>query len=197
MFNLFKKLRTETQPEKFSGIGTIFSSNIVNFSYILEDISPETLIEVLEEYLNQVQSKVLQYNGIVHRYEGSYLLAYWPPQIRKHAQMAFDASCEIIDMLPFLKLRKKQFPFEIDIVLSTGEMQGDYFGPKKQFQIVGKAMSIMERIITFRDDQETAIRFSQDTYVLIKTKRNIEDIGNIQRDDLEDIKIYRNRSANE
>ena len=182
--------------ERFSGVGTIFSSDIVNLNKMLEDISPETIILILKEYLKHVQSKVLKHNGIVLRYEASDLLAYWHPQINNHAQMAFDASCEIIDTLPFLALRKKHFPFEIDIVLGTEEMQGDFFGPKDQFQIVGKAISVMYRITTSQDAQETAIRFSQDTFGLIKTTRNIENIGIIQREGLEDLRVYKNRSAN-
>ncbi len=69
-------------------------------------------------------------------------------------------------------------------------MAGDFFGPTRQFQIIGKARAIVERMTSVNISNKSCILFSQYTREVIRTKDTVEEIGTIERTGLEDLRVF-------
>ena len=184
--------------KNFSGVGTVFSSSIVNISNLLEQFGPLDLIDNLKLYLDHVTSVIEKHGGIVLKFEGDAVLALWYPTRNNtsHAQFAFDAACEVIEKHPPLVHTLKNIFFDVDIVLSTSDLAGNFFGSNKQFQVIGTAMAITDRLNSVHNIQGTMIRMSQYTVDIIKPKDGIKKIATITRDNLEDLKVFTYCPAN-
>ena len=65
-----------------------------------------------------------------------------------------------------------------------------------QPQVVGRAMTIAERLSAGPLPQRSTIRMSQYTYDLIRPQDGIEETGSISRPNLEDLRIFTYCPAN-
>ena len=76
---------------------TISFTDMVNYSTIVEKMSPELAVDFLNEYYNAVHNVILNYNGMVLNYVGdSVMVIYGAPQKQEnHEIMAVSASLRI------------------------------------------------------------------------------------------------------
>ena len=80
--------------------------------------------------------------------------------------------------------------YDVEIVLGTGDMAGDWFGPTKQFQVVGRAAAIADRLSKCSRFNRSFIRMSQYTLDFIKPPEGIEETGKISRENLDDLRVF-------
>lgn len=192
MKNLFRKKRSAYQVEKFTGTGTVLVSNIINVAQLAQNVDPEDLIRILKRYLDHVLPIIEKHSGVVLRFEGDAVLAFWSPKhtAPSHAQLAFDAARTILDSLPDLVAKKEHVIYHVDIILGTGDMAGDFFGPAKQFEIVGKAMAIADRLSRARRIDRSLIRMSQYTANLLSHLEDLEQTESITAGYMEYLDIF-------
>lgn len=185
------------RPEKFTGVGTVLMTDIFNWN-LDHECGPEDMVEFLNSYLSQVTTTIQKHSGVISECVGDVVLGLWHPchQHPNHAQLAFDAAREILTSLPEFMSGQKIVTYDVEIVLGTGRMAGDFFGPTKQYQIVGAAMSIATRLSKARDRRGTCIRMSQYTVDFVHPKDSLQETGTIKRDNLEDLKIFTHYLAN-
>lgn len=197
MKNLFTKKRKGPQLKKFAGEGTVLMSSIIEIQTLLEQLETENLINILNGYLDLVLPTIQKHSGVVHRFEADTVLAFWPSSHENpnHAQLAFDASCEILNSLPNTNAQHEDVDYSVAIVLGTGKMSGDFCGPNKQFQLIGNAMAIAERISRLKTITNSSIYFSQHTLHLLKPIPELEEIEVSTKDNLEDLIIFRYSTA--
>jgi class 3 adenylate cyclase len=197
MINLFRKKRLVSKLDKFTGTGTVLVSKIIDIAKLAHNIDHEDLIRILRRYLDLVVPIIEKHSGIVLRFEGDAVLAFWSPKhtAPSHAQLAFDASRAILDSLPKLISKREDVNYNVDIILGTGDITGDFFGPAKQFQIVGKAMAIADLLSRARKIDHSLIQMSQYTVNLLIHSEDIEQTETIIADGTEDLKIFTYRSA--
>ncbi len=75
-------------------------------------------------------------------------------------------------------------------------MPGDYFGPIRQFQVIGMANAVSTRIGQFPyRAPESAILMSQYTLNLIERPPGLEAVGSVPREGLEDLEIFALRAS--
>ena len=188
----------KTQPETFTGVGTVFVSDVINVEQLIEHLGPEGLIKALSRYLTYVISIVEKHAGTILKYEGDVVFAFWHPKHNNpnHAQLAFDASCEILATLPEPVTSQRHLSYGVDIVLGTGEMAGDLSGPGKRFQVVGKSMAFVDRLSKSRTLKGSSIWMSQYSVELLSHRDGIEQTGEIRGDGLETLKVFTYHPAN-
>ena len=186
------------QLSRFTGIGTVLMTEIIYVDPMPPDVAPEDVIAFLNAHLNHVCGSIEKYSGIVYQILGDDVVAFWHPITSKsnHAQLAFDASRAILDSLPRQPKSMEHFRYFVHIALGTGQMGGDFFGPIKQLQIVGQAVSIASRILKAKKFRRCVARMSQHTVDSIKTSELLRKAGRIKRGDLEPLRIFAYCPAN-
>ncbi|MFH1725063.1 MAG: adenylate/guanylate cyclase domain-containing protein [Elusimicrobiota bacterium] len=184
--------------EKFTGEGTVFRSGIVNSVAMTEILPPQESLGSLKTYLERVSAAIEQHSGRIVRFDGDTVVAFWQGagDDPSHAQAAFDAACAILKSLAPPSGNDADVMMEVRIVLGTGSMGGDFFGPTKQFQIVGAAVLIADHLFKMKDTDGSVIRMSQYTADKINAPEPLQEEGLIKRDGSEDLRVYGYRPAN-
>lgn len=105
---------------------TVFFSDIRGFTTISEELTPEKLVHLLNEYLSAMTEIVMKHKGLVDKYIGDAIMAFWgaPLEQENNAEMACETSLEMQKKLAELnrKWALEKWPaIKIGIGLNTGE----------------------------------------------------------------------------
>ena len=106
-----------------------------------------------------------------------------------HASSAFAAAQQMLAGLPGLLLQQRGAQYHIRVTLGTGELAGEFFGPIKQFQIVGKVRAIADRPDREPASRGSVVRMSQYTADHIEGLENLVERSRIAREGLADLRI--------
>jgi len=81
--------------------GTWFWLAVRKFTTISEKLEPEDLVHLLNEYLDEMTSIILNNQGLVDKYMGDAIMAFWGAPIDQpdHAAMACASSLEMLEKL--------------------------------------------------------------------------------------------------
>ncbi|MBW3002655.1 adenylate/guanylate cyclase domain-containing protein [Candidatus Woesearchaeota archaeon] len=117
---------------------TVFFSDIRGFTTISEKLSPEKLVHILNEYLTAMTDIVMKHEGVVDKYIGDAIMAFWgaPMKQPNHAEMACSTSVDMIKKLGELqkKWAAEKFPeIKIGIGLNTGHAVIGNMGSYERF----------------------------------------------------------------
>ncbi len=76
---------------------TAFFSDVQGFTSISENLSPQALVELLNEFLTEMTDIILQHEGTVDKFEGDAIIAFFgaPNVLENHAQTATSACIEM------------------------------------------------------------------------------------------------------
>lgn len=132
---------------------TAFFSDIRSFSTFAEQLSPEELVALLNEYLTQMCDIIAQYEGTVDKFEADKIVAFWgaPLEQPDHAERACHAA---IDMQTSLvgyraKLEAEGRPIvHVRIGVNTGDMVVGNLGSAQRmdYTIMGDAVNLASRL---------------------------------------------------
>ncbi len=88
---------------------TAFFSDVQGFTRISEKLSPEKLVEILNEFLTEMTDIILKYEGTVDKFEGDAIIAFFgaPNELENHAATACRASIEMQKRLAVLRNKWK------------------------------------------------------------------------------------------
>jgi len=76
---------------------TVMFSDVVGFTTIAEQLSPEELVRLLNEYLTEMTNIVFRYDGMLDKYEGDAIMAVFGAPV-SHGNHAFNACKTALDM---------------------------------------------------------------------------------------------------
>jgi class 3 adenylate cyclase len=159
--NILKLLRWNRKPispQKFSGEGTILISFFNRFDQVaITSRTPERLVELLKNHL-ATQLKIIEnHSGIVLSFVGDSIIAFWPNVDSQYnfCLQAFEAAKKM--------LSNTDKVVDYQIVLGTGLIAGDFFGPRKQYQVVGEAMDVADQLSKFHFPAHRVILFTDST----------------------------------
>ncbi|HBA85372.1 MAG TPA: hypothetical protein DCZ95_14895 [Verrucomicrobia bacterium] len=134
----------EDHPTNFSLAGrkaeaTVFVSDIVNFSAMAENLPPEALSRLMNDYLTPMANRIMQRGGFVDKFDGDAVMAVWgvPYPLKDHAAQACLAALDQIQLLATLRTELAQrFHHEIHIRIgiNTGLVTAGNMGSEKRFQ---------------------------------------------------------------
>lgn len=133
---------------------TMFFSDLQSFTSISEDLDPEALTELLNEYLSAMSDIILDSGGTIDKYEGDAIIAFWnaPTPIENHAKVALEAAytCQkkLALMRPALEYRTGGKPFRMRIGLNTGLAVVGNMGSANRFDytMFGDAVNLAARL---------------------------------------------------
>jgi adenylate cyclase len=149
---------------------TILVSDVRNFTTMTEGSEPLELIALLDEYFAAMTEIIFRHNGIVDKFIGDGILAYWgafSPQIN-HAAEAAQAACEMIDRVKELNkswAAQGRQTIAIGVGVNTGTVIFGNIGKGKkiEFTVIGDAVNLAARLEGLNKEFGTSIIVSEFT----------------------------------
>jgi adenylate cyclase len=179
---------------------TIFFSDIAGFTTISEHFNdrPEGLVDLLNEYLDEMTSIVLKYDGTLDKYEGDAIMSFWGAPIpqRDHALRACYASLDMQRRLAELRPKWKKEgkpPLEVRIVLNTGICIAGNMGGKDRFDytVIGDSVNLASRLEAANKQYGSFIMLSEFTYTMVKDKVRVRELDLLQvKGKTEPVKVF-------
>jgi adenylate cyclase len=154
---------------------TVFFSDIRGFTSISEKIEPEILVNILNEYLTEMTSIIIRDDGLVDKYMGDAIMAFWgaPLDQPNHPIMACSSSLEMVLKLKELnkKWKNEGLPsFDIGIGINTGDAIVGNMGSSSRFDYtaMGDNVNLASRMEGLNKIYGTSIIITENTYSLVK-----------------------------
>ena len=166
---------------------TILISDVRNFTTMTEKSDPEELITLLDDYLAAMTEIIFKHNGIVDKFIGDGILAYWgafTPE-KNHAEEAALAALEMIERLKDLnqnwKNQGKQ-PISIGIGINTGTVVFGNIGKGKkiEFTVIGDAVNLAARLEGLNKEFGTSIVISEETRSRLESNVDTRTLGGVK-----------------
>lgn len=178
-----RDVRLETQRKKL----TIFFSDIKGFTELAEEMEPEALTELLNNYFNEMSQIALKYGGTIDKFVGdSIMIFFGDPTSRGVKEDTLACVAMAIEMRKHMKILRQKWqsqgiktPLQIRIGISTGYSTVGNFGAENRmdYTIIGKEVNLASRLETLAEPGEILI--SYETFSLIKNKIMCRDKGEI------------------
>ncbi len=169
---------------------SILFSDIRGFTTLSEQLTPQELMTQLNEYLEEMSEAVMQKQGLVDKYIGDAVMAFWgaPLQMKNHAQLACESVVVMMQSLQKLNVRwaaEGRPPFGIGVGVSTGDVVVGNMGSKRRFNysIIGDEVNFSARI--------EGLTKQYGVFCLIgeKTFYEIKDISHLHTRELDDVMV--------
>ncbi len=177
---------------------TAFFSDIASFTTMSEALTPEALVQLLNEYLDDMTNIVIKHGGTLDKYEGDAIMAFWGAPItqKDHALRACQAALEmqkrLSEMRPVWKKRGKP-ELEVRCGLNTGWMIVGNMGGKDRFDytIIGDSVNLASRLEGANKQYNSKIMISEFTHNHVNGKVAVRELDLIQvKGKTEPIKVF-------
>lgn len=169
---------------------TILFSDIRSFTSLTEQLPPHQLTALLREYFDAMTEEVFATDGIVDKYVGDAIMAFWGAPIEQPDQ-ADRAVKSAVNMVRRLKdLRKKwetdglQLPreFEAGIGINLGIATVGNLGSARRFDytLIGDAVNAASRIEQLNKEYKSHIIISDTTRAQLTLRLPTKDLGAVE-----------------
>jgi class 3 adenylate cyclase len=157
-------------------IMTIMFCDMKGFTTMSEGMTPQGLVKVVNCYLSTMSEPIRAHRGIIDKYIGDAIMAYWgPPFIEEtdQARFACAAAVDMAERVPSLRrqlpelLGIRSIPVECDIRIgiATGEVLTGSIGSEfmMSFTVMGDAVNLASRLEGANKLYGTRVMIAQDT----------------------------------
>lgn len=166
---------------------TILFSDVRNFTTLTESADPTELIALLNEYLAAMTEIIFKYDGIVDKFIGDGILAYWGAFTpgKNHALLAAQASLEMLERLAALNRgweSEGRKTIAIGIGLNTGEVIFGNVGSGKkiEFTVIGDPVNLASRLEGLNKEFKTSIIISDFTREQLGDLARVRPLGGVK-----------------
>ncbi|MBF0096516.1 MAG: adenylate/guanylate cyclase domain-containing protein [Magnetococcales bacterium] len=135
---------------------TVLMSDLRGFTAISETLPPETVVTIINQYLERMTEIVFKYKGTVSNFLGDgILILFGAPILREDdAQRAVACALEMQMAMPELNIRNQEqgFPdLQMGIGIHTGTVVAGNIGSVKrsQYTVMGRAVNLTARIESY------------------------------------------------
>ncbi|MCY1669275.1 adenylate/guanylate cyclase domain-containing protein [Rhizobium sp. SL86] len=155
---------------------TIFFSDIKDFTATTERLQPETLTEMLNEYLTEMAEIALRHGGTIDKFIGDAVLIFFGDPETKGAEedakaclrMAIDMQARLVHLREKWRRNGTEDPFIVRMGINTGYCNVGNFGSEDRmdYTIIGAEANLAARLQSIADSGKIVI--SYETYALVK-----------------------------
>lgn len=178
---------------------TVLFSDIRGFTALSEQLPPQQLTHLLQEYFNEMTEAVMDTDGIVDKYIGDAVMAFWGAPLPQHdqADRAVTTAINMVSRLKKLnnKWRQEGYPvFDMGIGINLGIATVGNLGSSKRFDctVVGDAVNAASRIESLNKEHSSNILISESTKRQLTIPLEMRDLGDVLVKGKEiPIRIYR------
>ena len=138
---------------------TVLFCDVKGFSGVSEEMTPQGLVKVMNRYFSTMSAPIRDHGGIIDKYIGDAIMAYWGPPFTADADQARLAALAALDMLarvaPFqaelpelVGLKSVPISFDIRIGVATGEMLVGSNGSDvmMSYTVMGDTVNVASRL---------------------------------------------------
>ncbi|MCX8000155.1 MAG: adenylate/guanylate cyclase domain-containing protein, partial [Leptospiraceae bacterium] len=166
---------------------TVFFSDVRGFTTLSESLTPEELVQLLNEYLSVMTDIIIELKGTIDKYMGDAIMAFWgaPVPLEEHAYYACVASIKQVLKLKELQESWKQrnLPtIDIGIGLNTGPAVVGNMGSshRMDYTCMGDTVNLGSRLEGSNKMYGTRIIMSEYTYERVKDKVYARELDLVQ-----------------
>jgi adenylate cyclase len=182
----------------FSDVGnkrfaTVFFSDIESFTPICEQLSADAVVKLLNSYFTQMSEPIRDHGGIIDKYIGDGIMAFWGPPFtgeREHALLACQAALDQVARLAefraslpdIIGLRKGIPTFNVRIGICTGEVTAGSVGSEaaKSYTVIGDTVNLASRLEGANKTFGTYLLISDTTRDLAGDAIEVRDLDRIR-----------------
>jgi len=138
---------------------TVLFCDVKGFVGVSEEMTPQGLVKVMNRYFSTMSAPIRRHGGIIDKYIGDAIMAYWGPPFTEDADQARFAAFAALDMLervaPFraelpdlLGLRNVPISFDVRIGIATGEALVGSIGSEvmMSYTVMGETVNLASRL---------------------------------------------------
>lgn len=162
----------QTQRKKL----TIFFSDIKNFTSLTEEMQPEEMASLINEYLTEMSTIALKHGGTIDKYIGDAILVFFGDPITRgsaeDAKACVRMAVEMQHCLAELNIRWRkagaEIPFRVRMGINTGFCSVGNFGSddRMDYTILGAEVNLTARLQSIAPPG--GIVASYETYALVR-----------------------------
>jgi len=154
---------------------SVYFSDIAGFTSFSENMPPEDLVRLLNDYLTHMTDLVLEHGGVVDKYIGDAVMAFWGAPIPNADHAAAAVRCAIAmrdrcaELRPGWKAR-----YGVDVFARAGLSSGDAvvgnMGSKHKYNytVMGDMVNLASRLEGANKAYGTALMISEACYAPVK-----------------------------
>jgi len=154
---------------------TVMFVDLADFTVVSERLKPAKLVSLINTYLTEMTEVILEYNGIIDKYEGDAIMAEFgaPVFYEEHAIHACYAALEMqrrIKRLDLSNFKNVVDELSCRIGINSGNMIVGNMGSRNVFDytVMGDAVNLAARLEGANKTYRTKIMISYETYSLAK-----------------------------
>ena len=179
-----------SKPPELGGVDndtTIFFSDIRSFTTLSETMSPQELVNLLNEYLTAMTDCIMDYQGTLDKYIGDAIMCFWGAPIPQEDHALLACKCALKQMQLLNELNKNWPPekqIHIGIGLNSGISTVGNMGSegRMNYTVMGDNVNLASRLEGINKQYYTSIVISESTY------QKVKDRGAVARE-LDDIRV--------
>ena len=156
---------------------TVLFSDIAGFTTLSENLPPEKLSKALNVYLSRMTEVVFENNGVVDKFIGDAVMAFWGAPIadQSHAYNACKTALKMQAAIDELRpeLEKLGFSnFFVRVGLNSGDVTVGNMGSDSRFDytVLGDNVNLSSRLEGLNKEYGTKILIGEGTYELVKDR---------------------------
>jgi adenylate cyclase len=166
---------------------TVLFSDIRGFTTVSEQLAPEEVVNLLNQYLTVMTEVVFQYGGTVDKFEGDAILAFFgaPQAHDDDPQRAVRTAQGMRERLVELEVRwreRTQFPLRIGIAINTGQAMVGNIGSQRRmdYTVIGDAVNLAARLQDLTKEYDASILISGSTHARVKHMCRVRSLGSVE-----------------
>jgi adenylate cyclase len=164
---------------------TVFFLDIVHFTALSEKMAPENLIVFLNHYLSALTDDVLRYRGVVDKYMGDCIMAFWnaPLDMPDHRKKACFAAIDCMKTIQRLNQTyvDPTMPEEpsVRIGLNSGQVIVGNTGSERKlaYTVIGDEVNLASRLEGVNKFFGSTVIVSENTYEGAKDEVEARTLG--------------------
>jgi adenylate cyclase len=160
---------------------TILFSDIRGFTTLSEQLAPDQLVNILNDYLAAMTDVIFKHGGTVDKFEGDAIIAFWgaPHADARHAHHALNAALAMRQELARLIARWNSNDtrgFEIGIGLNTGEAFVGLVGSARRvnYTVIGDNVNLAARVQDLTKEYQWPLLITETTYHQVRDEFDAE-----------------------
>jgi adenylate cyclase len=172
---------------------TVFFSDLEGFTAIAERMTPGGVVKLLNQYFSLMAEAIRERHGIIDKYIGDSVMAFWGPPFcgeGEHAVLACYAALEqqarvakFQALLPeVMGLRKGVPTVRVRMGLATGDVTVGSIGSDdaRSYTVIGDTVNLASRLESVNKQYHSAIILSEETRVLAGEAIEVRELDSVR-----------------